>query len=512
MTCGLYNGATAVLPDGTEDLRLGNINSVDTLSLRCDAGEQTAEDITAHAPADCQVSADGVTYGATAVFAAGSVQDTDVPVYYKRTGSSVSDALVQITFTPHIAAVAVEAIPDTTAPVIAGTLTATALSSSQVQLSGPTASDDTGIAKWQYSVDGGAWVDIASTAATMPDTTVSGLSPSTTYAFDVRALDAAGNASDALTDFATTQEAVDTDPPSLSGTLAVVDNGNGTLTLDWTNATDNVGVAGYDVEYGTTNAYGTVVSPDPTASTCVVSGLTLNTLYYFRVRAYDAAGNASDWLTATKTPLGWSDDFSTDKTAYWTDSADGGGAKSITGGQFIINTYSTVAARVMRESVNRVPLNVAGTLTINGVAGTVTPATNTLILLQMFKTAGLTVASTLTGLTVCGVNYRTDSSTVTITYVDTGGVTHYWTGSAWTTTLTSITRAITAGDALQAIMEMNGTQVRWIFKHNGATVATSEWVAITELNGTPDCYVMFRDTSATVGYNMPFNDVTYQVA
>lgn len=85
--------------------------------------------------------------------------------------------------------------PDITPPVISGTLTATA-GNAQVTLVGPTATDNVGIAKWQYRVDAGAWVDIASTSGTMPSTVVSGLTNGQSYTFDVRALDAAGNASD----------------------------------------------------------------------------------------------------------------------------------------------------------------------------------------------------------------------------------------------------------------------------------------------------------------------------
>ena len=95
------------------------------------------------------------------------------------------------------------AAADTTAPVIAGTLTATVNSATQVTLSGVTATDNVGIAKWQYRVDLDVWMDVASTSTTFPETMVGGLSTDTTYTFGVRALDAAGNASAEKTTTAT---------------------------------------------------------------------------------------------------------------------------------------------------------------------------------------------------------------------------------------------------------------------------------------------------------------------
>lgn len=89
-------------------------------------------------------------------------------------------------------------VPDTEAPVIAGTLTATA-GDTQVTLTGPTATDNVGIAKWQrrHRIVAGTWpadwTDIVSTSTTMPSTVVSGLTNGTGYEFEIRAADAAGN-------------------------------------------------------------------------------------------------------------------------------------------------------------------------------------------------------------------------------------------------------------------------------------------------------------------------------
>ncbi|GIO97436.1 hypothetical protein J14TS5_25220 [Paenibacillus lautus] len=82
------------------------------------------------------------------------------------------------------------------------------------------------------------------------------------------------------------------------------------VSLAWNNATDNVGVSGYEVYRGTTLV--TTVSGSTLSYT--VSGLTPNTAYNFTVKARDAAGNvspASNELQVTTA------DGSTPETPAW---------------------------------------------------------------------------------------------------------------------------------------------------------------------------------------------------
>lgn len=208
MSVSIYLNGTDDLTDGKlatpgNGITLGAINEVVTVHLRAEAGYENAEAVTVPAPIDCHVSADGSTWGETAFYAVGAIPDTNTPLHVKRVVNTVTPPGSEpyetgIPFDPRAPEVAVF---DVAAPVIAGTLTAVA-GVGQVTLSGPTATDNAGIAKWQYRVDGGAWVDIVNTAETMPTTVVSGLTAGTAYDFDVRALDAAGNASGVLSDFA----------------------------------------------------------------------------------------------------------------------------------------------------------------------------------------------------------------------------------------------------------------------------------------------------------------------
>ncbi|MCX5408797.1 carbohydrate binding domain-containing protein [Streptomyces sp. NBC_00335] len=80
---------------------------------------------------------------------------------------------------------------------------------------------------------------------------------------------------------------VDTQAPTVPGSLAATGKTSTTASLTWTASTDNVGVNGYDVYQG-----GTKVATSATPG-ATVTGLTPSTAYAFTVRARDAAGNTS---------------------------------------------------------------------------------------------------------------------------------------------------------------------------------------------------------------------------
>jgi chitodextrinase len=91
----------------------------------------------------------------------------------------------------------------------------------------------------------------------------------------------------------------DTRPPAAPVNLRVADAGHNSVRLEWTAATDNVGVRGYDIYCGTINV-GSCPSPG-----FQVTGLDANTSYTFTVRAWDRDGNTSPASAATEvtTPL-----------------------------------------------------------------------------------------------------------------------------------------------------------------------------------------------------------------
>ncbi|MEU5551480.1 cellulase family glycosylhydrolase [Micromonospora sp. NPDC047793] len=92
----------------------------------------------------------------------------------------------------------------------------------------------------------------------------------------------------------------DTQAPSVPGNLRVTGTSTSSVALAWNAATDNVGVAGYDVYRGSMLATSVVGT-----TTATVGGLSPATAYTFSVRARDAAGNvsaASTTVTATTAP------------------------------------------------------------------------------------------------------------------------------------------------------------------------------------------------------------------
>ena len=84
----------------------------------------------------------------------------------------------------------------------------------------------------------------------------------------------------------------DTTPPSVPGTPTASSVTSSSVKLSWTAATDNEGVAAYDVVQVNGSTETTVTSV--TTNSATVTGLTAETAYTFAVYARDAAGNKSD--------------------------------------------------------------------------------------------------------------------------------------------------------------------------------------------------------------------------
>lgn len=82
--------------------------------------------------------------------------------------------------------------PDTTPPVLTGSIGVTGLSSTGYTLTWPAGTDNVAVTGYQRSLDGGgAWVDVGNVLTA----NISGRTPGTTDAVRVRARDAAGNVS-----------------------------------------------------------------------------------------------------------------------------------------------------------------------------------------------------------------------------------------------------------------------------------------------------------------------------
>ncbi len=185
---------------------------------------------------------------------------------------------------------------DTQAPSVPTGLVATAVSSSQINLSWNGSTDNVGVSGYKIFRNG---TQIATVSGTSYSST--GLSASTLYSYTVASYDAAGNTSaQSSAASATTQAgASDTTAPTVPTNLSATAISDSQINLVWTASTDNVGVFGYKIyRNGTQIASTSITSFSST-------GLTASTLYSYTVAAYDAAGNNSTQsLAASATTQG----------------------------------------------------------------------------------------------------------------------------------------------------------------------------------------------------------------
>lgn len=139
---------------------------------------------------------------------------------------------------------------------------------------------------------------------------MNGLAADTSYTLSVRAYDRAGNASVPLQTTVQTLEDPNSGPdpdqeapvwPDL-GQLTISDISTTSMRLSWPQASDDEEVTGYRV-YRVDTADTPVATVTGSTYSYKVEGLSPNTSYTFRVKAYDPAGNGSTPLEATAKTL-----------------------------------------------------------------------------------------------------------------------------------------------------------------------------------------------------------------
>ena len=204
--------------------------------------------------------------------------------------------------------------PDTTPPTQPGTLTTTAVSSSEVDLSWGASTDNVGVTGYLVERCQGAGCSNFAQIATATGTTYKDTSvvASTTYSYRVRATDAAGNLSPYSNTASATTPTPDTQPPTQPGTLTATAVSSAEVDLAWGASTDNVGVTGYLIERcqgaGCSN-FAQIATTAGTGTTYKDTSVVASTTYSYRVRATDAAGNLSPYsntasATTTAAPNG----------------------------------------------------------------------------------------------------------------------------------------------------------------------------------------------------------------
>jgi chitinase len=262
--------------------------------------------------------------------------------------------------------VATEESSDLIAPSEPTNLAVIGTSTSSVSLNWTASTDNVEVAG--YSVDYGSnSVDVTDTSAT-----ITGLTADTTYTITVTARDAAGNVSTGISIQATTNTdsgnsctepewnegtaytggqrvsyngktyeakwwtqgdrpdqsdewgvwkyisdcgVSDQSPPSIPGNLSSIGKTSHSVSLTWDASTDNVGVTGYIVSYGTNTI-------EVTSTSTTISGLAANTEYTLTVKAKDAAGNQSGESNPVTVTTEASDDSEAPTVPAWEPNKD----------------------------------------------------------------------------------------------------------------------------------------------------------------------------------------------
>lgn len=171
--------------------------------------------------------------------------------------------------------------PDTISPVLTGIIVFSNVTASSFVAVWPKATDDKVVAAYEYNI-GSGWFSNGEAQGK----SFTGLVPSTQYTVQVRAKDAAGNTSSPVIS-GSQLTLPDTIPPILIDTPKIAQLSSTYAFLNWTAATDNVAVAGYEYRLNS----GSWLSVGVNALS--LSGLTPSTTYNLYIRAVDTAGNKS---------------------------------------------------------------------------------------------------------------------------------------------------------------------------------------------------------------------------
>jgi endo-1,4-beta-xylanase len=197
---------------------------------------------------------------------------------------------------------------DTQAPTVPAGLASTATTSSSISLAWTASTDNVGVTGYQVLRAPGASGGTFTQVATAPSSNYvnTGLAANTTFRYQVRAVDAAGNASavsNTVTVTTQTGGGGDVTPPSIPANLTAPSTTASSISLAWSPSTDNVGVTGYQILRAPGASGGTFAQiATSTTNSYVNTGLTANTTFRYQVRATDAVGlvsAVSNTVTAT---------------------------------------------------------------------------------------------------------------------------------------------------------------------------------------------------------------------
>ena len=181
-----------------------------------------------------------------------------------------------------------------TPPTAPGTPTATAVSTTQINLSWTASTSTVGLANYIVQRCQGVGCATFAQVATPAGTSITdtGLTGGASYTYRVQARDTAGN----LSAFSGVVSATTQTPPTAPGAPTATAVSTTQINLSWTASTSTVGLANYIVQrcQGVGCAsFAQVASFAATTTTYNDTGLTAGASYSYRVQASDTAGNLS---------------------------------------------------------------------------------------------------------------------------------------------------------------------------------------------------------------------------
>ena len=180
--------------------------------------------------------------------------------------------------------------PDTTKPVVSG-LSATSINTTGATIVWNTDEPATSLVDYGKDSRYGSSTPYNSSRSTSHSMILSGLTANTRYFYRVQSEDAAGNLTLSNGTFFDTSSVADTSAPLITNVSS------NSITSNSANITWNTDeVANSQIEFGQTSSYGTIWTPS-TAQVFNHSGnltnLSADTVYHFRVKSSDAAGNTA---------------------------------------------------------------------------------------------------------------------------------------------------------------------------------------------------------------------------
>jgi Purple acid Phosphatase, N-terminal domain len=238
---------------------------------------------------------------------------------------------------------------DTTPPVVSG-VSASSITTNSATITWTTNEASDTQVDYGTTSSYGSSTPLNASMVTGHSVAIGGLTSSTLYHYRVRSNDAAKN-SGLSGDFSfTTLSPADTTPPVVSGVSASsITTNSATITWTTNEASDT------QVDYGTTSSYGSSTALNTsmgTSHSAFMSGLSASTLYHYRVKSKDAAGNlaASGDFAFTTSALSAPPPSSSVITNHNVYSEPPAPALPMAGGTFVDPTFGTTIMRVTDEN------------------------------------------------------------------------------------------------------------------------------------------------------------------